>query len=110
MDAILMAFTLTGFDAERSEINQRWNHLINTLGAKRPSLYQRACPQHILEIAATHALEGVKKVGCKIAATDIQGEINILLNAAWKEFWNAPNQYLAWEKNQLRQAKKSLEK
>jgi hypothetical protein len=108
MDTILIAYNLTGFHTEKTEIGQRWNELIDTLGVKPPSLYQRACPQYILEMAATHALEGVKKMGCKIARNDTRDEINNLLNAAWKQFWHAPSQYLEWEKNQLRQTKRNL--
>ncbi len=58
-------------------------------------------------MAAMHALEGVKKMCCKITASE-GGRINTLLNKAWRQFWNAPDQYLAWEKQELNRTKADL--
>jgi hypothetical protein len=108
MDAILMAFDLIGFITEKSEIRQRWDELIETIGARPQNLYERACPKILLEMASTYALEAVKKIGCKIAQNNAQDQINNLLNSAWMQFWNSPSQYYVWERSQLSQIRKNL--
>jgi hypothetical protein len=61
-------------------------------------MYRRACPGELLECAAICALEGTKKIGCRIVQERTTGEIHDLLNAAWDRFWTAPDEYHAWER------------
>jgi hypothetical protein len=72
---------------------------------------QHIRPKQLLELAAVHAFEGIKKIGCRIVNQKTTGPMDDLLNNAWTEFWNSPATYHQWErqfmdrlKQQARQA------
>lgn len=101
MEVMLIGLDLIGFRSDLAQIQTEWDLLIQTLGAAPTPTYRQSCPRHLLESAAIHALEGVRKIGCNIAGTNASGAICQLLNSAWQEFWTSPHLYHRWERQQI---------
>ncbi len=96
METILLALDYLGFRTK--DIKQQWDALVAATGARQTPEYRRACPKNLLELATVHALEGTKKIGCRIVNDKTTGALNDLLNEAWREFWNNPSTYHHWER------------
>lgn len=107
METILIALDLLGLDTR--EIKQQWDALVAATGARQTPDYRKACPKQLLELAAVHALEGTKKIGCRIVNPKTTGVINDLLNNAWTEFWNKPATYHQWERQLMDRLKQEAQ-
>ncbi len=105
METMLIALDLIVFNRDAEDIHQMWDALVRSIGAVRTSMYHKACPQQILEQAAIHALEGTKKIGCRIVSAKTTGLVHDLLNTAWQKFWAEPNQYHGWEREAITKLK-----
>jgi len=101
MEAILIGLDLIGFKDQASSIQQKWNALVKATGVKPTPMYRRACPMELLENAAIQALEGNKRIGCRIAQKGTTSFIHDLLNKAWEKFWAAPTDYHGWERKEI---------
>jgi hypothetical protein len=110
MEVMLVALDLVGFKKDSIDIQRKWDSLVKATGAIQTPMYRRACPQRLLEQAAIYALEGTKKIGCRIVSGNTTGSVHDLLNIAWQQFWAEPNKYHAWERDTITKLKKeSLE-
>jgi hypothetical protein len=98
MEAVLVALDLIGFTKHAAEVQQKWDALAKSTGAVQTPLYRRACPQHLLQKAAKQALEGTRKIGCRVVQEKTTDKVHDLLNTAWHRFWNSPNDYHQWER------------
>lgn len=101
MEVMLIGLDLLGFRKETVQIQAKWDALIQTLGETQTPTYRQSCPRHLLESAAIHALEGVRKIGCNLAEGKASGMVCNLLNNSWEEFWRSPDQYHRWERQQI---------
>lgn len=68
-------------------------------------MYRKACPRTLIEQAAIHALEGTKKIGCRIVTENTSNGVHDLLNMAWDKFWATPANYHEWERDIMTQLK-----
>ncbi len=98
MEAMLIGLDLIGFTDDAAAVRQKWQALLNATGATQGQIFRRACPLELLERAAIHALEGVRRINCRIVTLQTTGKVHDLLNAAWERFWSVPNEYHAWER------------
>jgi len=101
MEVMLYALDLLGQQREATSIRDKWNSLLVMTGSKQSANYRKACPRELLELAAVHAFEGIKFIGCRLANERANGEIHKLLNEAWKIFWQDQSKYRSWEKTKL---------
>jgi hypothetical protein len=107
METMLIGLELVGLKKEGAEVQQKWESLIGATGVRPTSLYRRACPRELLERAAIHALQGTKLIGCRIVHTGTSSPVHDLLNRAWGNFWAAPDNYHAWEREAIAKLKQS---
>ena len=98
MEAMLIGLDLIGFADDAAVVRKKWQGLLDATGATQGEMFRRACPSELLERAAIHALEGVKRINCRIVNLQTTGKIHDLLNTAWEMFWSAPNEYHSWER------------
>lgn len=105
MEVMLIALDLVGLNAEADAVRQKWEALIGATGVRPTALYRRACPRHLLERASINALEGTKLIACRIVKPGISSPVHDLLNTAWQQFWAAPNNYHAWERDAIAKLK-----
>ena len=99
MEAMLIGLDLIGFADDAAVVRKKWQGLLDATGATQGEMFRRACPSELLERAAIHALEGVKRINCRIVTLQTTGKIHDLLNTAWEMFWSVPNEYHAWERD-----------
>ena len=98
MEVLLTALDLLGARAQRRRIADRWKEYLQWTGEVQDTMYRKACPTVLLEQAAVLALEGTKRIGCRIAGDATTGKTAALLNEAWDRFWESPERYSAWER------------
>lgn len=101
MEVMLIALELLGFKQDVKEIREKWETLVKSTGAAQLPIYRRACPRDLLEQAVVYAMEGTKRIGCRIVTNKTSGFVHDLLNNAWKQFWTAPNTYHTWERETM---------
>ena len=99
MEAMLIGLDLIGFADDAAVVQKKWQGLLDATGATQGEMFRRACPSNLLEIAAIHALEGVRRINCRVVTLQTTGKIHDLLNTAWEMFWSVPNEYHAWERD-----------
>jgi hypothetical protein len=108
MEAILIALDLLGLDTQN--VKHQWDALVAATGARQTPEYRKACPKQLLELAAVHAFEGTKKIGCRIVDQKTTGPMNDLLNNAWTEFWNNPATYHQRERQLMERLKQEAQR
>ena len=101
METMLIGLDLIGFRQVAQEIRGKWDAFLKSTGSVQTPLYRKACPVHLLEQAAIHALEGTKQIGCRIVNEATASPVHNLLNSAWGNFWANPNHYHAWERDAI---------
>lgn len=105
MRVILFGLEAIGFHEEVMRLRERWIELTSISGARAEPEYHRCYPDLILREIAEQGLQGVKGIGCRIAARSQFPPIVDLLNRAWIEFWRAPAQFSEWERKAVKQLK-----
>ncbi len=61
--------------------------------------YRQCYPDSIVKVVAEVALEGVKGIGCGVAAANAVPRIDGIMNEAWGVFRRDPVSYSSWEGN-----------
>ncbi len=105
MEAILAGLDLLNLQDQAKPIQQKWESLCAATGVKPNPTYRKACPKHILQQAAIHALEGTRKIGCRTVAPRTADQVHTLLNSAWDKLWASPDEYHQWERDIMAQLK-----
>lgn len=108
MEAMIAGLDLIGFADDAAVVRRTWQGLLDATGATQDHMFRRACPTELLERAAIHALEGLRRINCRIVTPRTTGEVHDLLNAAWDKFWSKPNEYHAWERDAVARLKKQV--
>lgn len=98
MTVLLLALSQMGFGSQAGEIQNRWQELQHISGAKAPPEFARCYPRALLKNMVDEILDGVRAMGCRIAAPDTDDAVHRLLNQAWEKFWNPLTPYVDWEK------------
>jgi hypothetical protein len=101
MEAMLIALDLIGFRKHVKAIQEKWNALVESTGSVQTYMYRKACPQQLLQQAAIHALEGTRRIGCRVVEEKTVDKVHDLLNTAWDKFWTCPDDYSKWERNSI---------
>ena len=107
---MLDLLTLTGFDKEAADIEDRWNRFVSTTQTGIEAEYLRCFPNHIIRMLAEKALRGVTGMNCRIATPNTNDLVHGTFNEAWIEFWNNPRGYVDWEKRSVERLKKECQR
>jgi hypothetical protein len=97
MKVMLYGLKVTGFNHELSDIEHRWDELVSISGSKPEPEYFRCFPDDILRSVASLAFDGISGMGCRMAVPATKDPIYTILNEAWAQFWNHPDEYPEWE-------------
>ena len=98
MTATLSALSRVRFAQEAAEVQKRWDSIISISGAQAEPERDRCIPRQILETFAEEAHHGVSSMGCRIAPRETKDVVHGTPNQAWAEFWQDPQNYVAWER------------
>jgi hypothetical protein len=111
MKMLLIGLNIIGFKQEAEVIHSKWKEMPFS-GVSRPiQEYQYAYPENLMENIASLFLEGLRKSNFAII-TDKNEEQNqktiiILLNDAWKYFWDEPHEFRLWEEKSIGELKRN---
>jgi hypothetical protein len=97
MEAILRALASIGFQAEAGQVQEKWQQFLTAAGFRAEPEYRRCFPPALLDKVSRAAINGVMSGNCRIAGPQTTDMIFVLLNDAWRRFWQAPDSYDAWE-------------
>ncbi|MDE0142856.1 MAG: hypothetical protein OXI80_14385 [Caldilineaceae bacterium] len=109
MRAALLMLTALGFDAEAKQIEETWRDYLRIMDYSPAPEYQQCYPEILLSGTVSAAQEGIKGSGVVVAEPDTLVPGVSLLNDAWQEFWQAPEDYQAWETEQLKALRTTLD-
>jgi hypothetical protein len=97
MRTILKALRISGFQQDATKINETWQEALR-LANDRPSPdYSYCYPESLIDTIVEKAADGVAKMECRMARPDTDDPIHLLLNEAWRSFWENPAQFHVWE-------------
>lgn len=108
MIAMFYALDLMGFTQEKAAIEKEWNSFINVIKASPETEYHIALPDNFLQSTASYCLDGIQKLGCKIASDNTDTLIIDTLNMAWEEFWKNPPAFSDQEQKMVNLLKQKL--
>ncbi len=113
MRTLLYGLKILGFDEQADKISSRWAEVTRFWSSKPPE-YQYAYPDKLLKDIAQMTLNGLKESGISIAVSDALSAnasgIRVLLNRAWKEFWDSkPDDFRNWEKERIGELRATLQ-
>ena len=98
MTIMLDALSALGEKETAARIENKWTGLLTAAVQKEPGDFHRYYPRQILSKCVDEAFEGFKAMQCKPWPGSNDDVVRKTLNAAWEQFWAAPNSYSAWEK------------
>jgi hypothetical protein len=98
MQLLLRGLRRLGFTAEAGAVEARWQELLRTRDDQQSAEYQRCFPGELLDECERLAYEAVQTLGCSLARPPLAGDGRKLLNDAWVEFWNSPDDFASWER------------
>jgi hypothetical protein len=108
MVLVLKVLSQLGHMKAAAEVQARWNDLIDESGYRAEPEYRRCYPEPLLADLARFCVEGVEKIGCRLADADSDGDVHVLLNEAWETFWKTPIDYSAWERKALNALRRTV--
>jgi hypothetical protein len=97
MRAMLYCLNSIGFAVEAAKIQQYWADLLASTASVGEPEYYLCFPDKILSALSTHAVTGVRNMGCTVASADAMGLVGKSLNEAWEIFWLNPSDFPKWE-------------
>jgi hypothetical protein len=97
MVVMLEALRVVGFNDAATDIEWRWNELIEASNTHAEPEYYRCYPPQIITEMVERAFAGVREMGCRIAEPSTGGIVHNTLNNAWHQFWRAPEEFAEWE-------------
>lgn len=92
-----------GWRIEQQQIESRWRSLIHSIGESEPTYFRIAYPANLLKDLRQQVKQGLTSLNVSLYSKSLasQGngqELADLLNQAWSKFWQAPSEYVSWEK------------
>ena len=108
MHAMLMMLNKIGFKTEGKRIEKAWQDFVEVMGYSPIAEYRQAYPEFLMSEIVSAAKEGIEGTGVVTAKPDTLTPIVGLLNSAWQEFWQAPEDYQAWETAKVKALRTSV--
>jgi len=101
--AIGMMLTVIGCDAERQQIESRWQELISLADEKAPHRYELAYPDELLKDLSSFFHNGCRSFGLNQYEASHANErtIAITIDDCWMRFRKSPESYAEYERTQI---------
>jgi hypothetical protein len=103
MSALLVALRKSDFQSESAKIEQRWTKALDLTNPDPDSNYNHCYPEEILKFITQKVGEGVADLECRLARPDTSDPVHLMLNTAWRKFWEDPANYHRWEAAAVKQ-------
>lgn len=101
MRVMLKMLLAMHFDEQAKTIEAAWNEFVATMGFQQIPEYAHCYAEDILTKIVVAVQQGVSGIGVKMATPQCMTSTVGLLNSAWDEFWQKPDQYASWEVSTL---------
>ncbi len=108
MGAVLAMLAATGFEEEGKLVEKAWQDFAEVMDYRPTADYRQCYPENLIRRIVSAVKEGVESIGLVAGKPGSRHPIVGLLNSAWQEFWRAPENYQAWEAEQLNTLRASL--
>ncbi len=107
MSVIFNGLSLLGFHQDVEVIKHNWEEFKRIISVKPPEdEYTIAFPSKLLQSIAQHCLQGTKALKITLAAKGVEGsKIYRTLSEGWKTYWENPEEFHLWEREQMSQLK-----
>ncbi len=110
MKAMFYGLDALGLTEQTKEIEVKWEEFKQITGHKKTPEYAIALPDKLLKLAAEYCYVGTKEIKCELTSAGSEKKVNQLLNNAWKQFWNDPENFHEFEKKVLTEFSQELRK
>lgn len=97
MRTILQALRISGFQQDAIKINETWQEALRLTNDHPSPDYSYCYPDSFIDAIVEKAADGIANMECRMARFDTEDPIHLLLNEAWRSFWDNPAQFHVWE-------------
>lgn len=97
MRTILAGLRWSGFQQDAMKISETWQEALRLTNDQSPPNYPHCYPEPLIDFIVEEVAEGVTGMKCRVARPDTNDPIHLLLNEAWRSFWQNPAQFQVWE-------------
>ena len=104
MRAIFLMLSSIGMELQSREINDSWNRFVNITSNVRHSLYDFIFPDELIDKLSKNVLSGCKAIGLSSYKEQLEIKdkpISKVLNNAWEQILNKPEQFSIWEQREI---------
>ena len=98
---MIKALRLLGLEQDADRIESLWEKYITVSNYTIAAEYYRCFPEFLVDDIVGKAKNAIDSIGCKLIVDCNEDDVRTVFNAAWKIFWDQPNKYLNWEKEQI---------
>lgn len=102
MCCMLEALRRAGFSSDAARIGARWKEALDLSGDMASPEYMHCYPDNLLRLIVENVSLGAREMDCRIADQGTTDPIYVMLNEAWRKFWDAPAAYKDWESNAVK--------
>lgn len=102
MRIILSALTRIGFDEECAVLRTAWTNLMDHRGERAEPEYRQCYSDDLIEKIVDIAHGGIEAMGINLAVPGALTPWSDRLDKAWRSFWEDPEHYSVWEREQMR--------
>ena len=109
MRAVLEMLRSSGaFKNQADAIAAAWREFVGIMGYRAPAEYVQCYSDGQIASIVAAVRQGVEGIGVQLAGGTGNGKIRILLDDAWKEFWQSPTTYQEWENQHVANLRASV--
>ena len=102
INAMTKALRLIGLNQDADKIENFWGKYVKTSSYNITAEYYRCFPEFLVVDIVEKAKSAVDAINCSLIIDRTEENIRTILNKAWEVFWDQPNQYVSWERDQIR--------
>jgi hypothetical protein len=99
MQVVLHVLRMLGLDQDATSIGERWQEMIDTVGAAPSSEYSDIYPDELLEVTARNVYTGCRELDLRAYDPAITQDCDVprLANEAWEQLLGKPESCAVWE-------------
>lgn len=99
MQVVLHVLRMLGLEQQAASIGERWQEMVDMVGATPSSEYSHIYAEELLEVTARNVDTGCRELGLRAYDPTISQACDVprLANEAWRALLEQPESYAAWE-------------